>query len=209
METDIHDPTQFETTVYHEDCAEFEEVRELCLAEGNWLSHNFSRARLSISQHSGFAVIWDKRTKEPAAFAGIYRNEKLFPKNVARIGNRTYYFPKYRSRSYSGFIKQWKLGWTHVVEPLKQINDFDCYFMSMQNRQKKKTKGYFDLIFEALQEVSKGWNKHDKYLQTCPFPVQNCWQNFAYLEMTPGAFKQWSPVTIDHSEWLKLNKGDN
>ena len=207
MQTDLHDINQFESTIYYEDCPEFEDVRDLCLSEGNWLGHNFTKERLSISAHNGFAVMWDKRTKEPAAFAGVFRDERLFPKNVARMCNRTYYFPKYRTKSYRGFIKLWELGSKYVLEPLKEINNFDCYFMGMQNRDKKITKGYFDIWAAALQKATGEWVKHDKYLQTCPFPVKNCWQNFVYLDMTENAFAKWNPITIDHEQWLKLDKG--
>lgn len=51
------------------------------------------------------------------------------------------------------------------------------------------------------------WDFKDGYIQTCPWNVQKCWQNFVYFETVKGAFEQWNPDIITDSEWLMLEEG--
>jgi len=37
--------------------------------------------------------------------------------------------------------------------------------------------------------------------------VQKCWQNFVWKETKQGAFDNWAPKTITHSEWKELEEG--
>lgn len=206
METELHDITQFYHKIYYSDCPEFEEVRELCLQEDNWLRHIYTKDRLSVSRHHGFAVIYDKRTNEPASFGGVFRDERIMPRNIARMLNRTYWFPKYRISSLRGVNKLWKLAVEHGVKPLIEINNFDGYFMAMQDRR-KKTTGYFDIWVKGLQNVDSKWVKGDGYLQTCPSNVRNCWQYYVYLDVKQKTFESWNPKIINNTEWESLSEG--
>jgi hypothetical protein len=79
--------------------------------------------------------------------------------------------------------------------------------MAMQTRTKKSTKGYFRVWVDTLRAVNPKWTRHDEYLQTVPYNNQKCWQNFMYLEIKEGSFKNWSPKTIDHAQWDLLEEG--
>lgn len=206
MTTELHDVTQFYHKIYYHDCAEFEEIRELCLQEDNWLRHIYTKDRLSVSRHNGFVVIYDKRNDEPAAFGGVYRDERIMPKNVARMINRTYWFPNYRTRSYDGFTKLWNVANTHGIVPLLEINNFDTYYMAIQDRRKPTTK-YFDIWTKGLQEANPNWIKGQGYLRTCPHNVKNCWQYYVYLDVVQNAFKNWNPKIITKAEFDNLPEG--
>ena len=206
MTTDLYDVSQFTHTMFFEDCAEFEEVRELCLQEDNWLRHIYTKERLNISRHNGFVVVYDKRNGEPVAFAGVYRDERLMPKNIARMVNRTYWFPKYRSKSFEGLKSLWNVSFEHGIKPLIEVNDFEGYYVAIQDR-KRPTVGYFNIWLSGLQSVDPRWIRSDNMLQTCPHNVKNCWQHFGYLDIKKDTFKNWNPNTITLEEWKSLPDG--
>lgn len=191
---------------YFENSKEFEEVRDLCLSENNWLRHIFTRERLSIEEHMGFNVVYSKSTNEPVVFGGVFNNG-YFPKNVARMCNRFYTFPNWRGLNFYRMTEAWKIVDTYIIKPLIELNAHDCYFMAMQTRIKKQSKGYFQVWHESLRVNYPEWQVHDRHLQTVPFNVKNCWQNFVYLDLVPDAFDKWNPKTIDDTEWLSLEQG--
>ena len=192
--------------IYFESNDRFEQVRELCLSENNWLGRNFMKDRLIIENHHGFSVVYDKRTDEPVMFGGVF-NDGRYPKNVARHLHRYYTFPRYRGSTRGEIVTGWKINDYHIVQPLNQINNFDLYFMSMQNRDKKNSKGYFNVWYETLKRANNNWVKHEELIQTCPFNVQQCWQNFVYLEMKPNSFNDWNVDTITDEQWKQLEIG--
>jgi hypothetical protein len=196
----------FYNKIYYESSKEFEEIRQLCLSEGNWLGHNFTRDRLKIEDHTGFSVVFHKQTHEPIVWGGVF-NDGRFPNSVARMCNRFYTFPNWRLQNREGLIAGWNLANTYIIEPLIKVNSYDCYFMAMQTRTKKSTKGYFRVWVDTLRAVNPKWTRHDEYLQTVPYNNQKCWQNFMYLEIKEGSFKNWSPKTIDHAQWDLLEEG--
>lgn len=204
--TDLHDITQFYHKIYYYDCPEFEEVRELCLLEDNWLRHIYTKDNLSVSRHNGFLVIYDRRTDEPAGFGGVFRDERLMPKNIARMINRTYWFPKYRTRSFTGLKNLWNLANEHAIKPLLEVNSFEAYYVAIQDR-KKQTTGYFDVWISGLQSVDPRWIKSNNLLQTCPYNVKNCWQHYGYLDLKKDTFANWNPKTITIEEWNTLEEG--
>ncbi len=192
--------------IYFEPCREFEEVRELCLSEDNWLRHLYTKENLQIEKHYGYSVIYTKDTHEPVGMGGLF-NDGRYPKNVARHLHREYFFPKFRQRSRSGYNTiPWILN-ELIVKPLTEINSFECYIIAMQNRDKKKSKGYWKIFSEAIANGDPRWNIGENYIQTCPFNVQKCWQNYLYMETVTDSFKQWNPQLITHEQWELLDAG--
>jgi hypothetical protein len=94
----IANPDNFYHKIYFESCNEFEEVRELCLSEDNWLHNLYTVENLIIDNHHGYSVIYSKDTDEPVGMAGVF-NDGRYPKNVARQLHREYLFPKYRQKT--------------------------------------------------------------------------------------------------------------
>jgi len=206
MKASEYNVENFYNTIYYETSSEFEEIRDLCLSEGNWLGHNFTKERLKLEDHTGFSVVYQKGSGEPVVWGGVF-NDGRFPKHVARMCNRFYTFPKWRLQNKEGLVAGWNLANTYIIEPLIKINDYECYFMAMQTRTKKSTKGYFRIWVDTLRAVSPGWTRHDEYLQTVPYNNQKCWQNFMYLEVKENAYSNWSPVTISQTQWSSLEEG--
>ena len=48
MQASAYNIENFYNKIYYETSSEFEEIRDLCLSEGNWLGHNFTKKRLKI-----------------------------------------------------------------------------------------------------------------------------------------------------------------
>jgi hypothetical protein len=206
MQASAYNTENFYNKIYYETSSEFEEIRDLCLSEGNWLGHNFTKERLRIEDHTGFSVVFNKHTNEPVVWGGVF-NDGRFPKKVARMCNRFYTFPKWRLQSKEGLIAGWNLANTYIIEPLIEINDYDCYFMAMQTRTKKSSKGYFRIWVDTLRAVNADWTRHNEYLQTVPHNNKKCWQNFMYLELKENSFKVWNPPTINQIQWDLLDDG--
>lgn len=203
----ILEPEHFDHKLYFEPCAEFEEIRKLCLSEDNWLRDNWLPENMKLEQYMGMAVLFHKETGEPAAFGGLF-NPGRYPKNVAQHLHRMYTFPKFRIRKYTDLVKGFKIYHEHMVKPLNEHNPHEVYFIAMQNRYKKSTKGYWQVFSSAACEGMPGWQLGEGYLQTCTADVQKCYQNFIYCETVEGSFDSWNKNIIDQETWDCLIQGD-
>lgn len=201
-----YDTSQYTHKIIHETTPEFEEIRSLCLSEDQWLGRNFEKDRLVIEDHTGFSVVFDKNTGEPVVWGGVF-NDGRYPANVARHCHRLYIFPKYRASTREGLIGGWQIVNEHIIKPLNTMNNYDVYIMGVQNRPKKTTKGYWRVWCDTLTTAMPIWIPSNGYLQTCQHNVQQCWQNFVYAEITPGAFASWSPKIINNEQWNNLPIG--
>lgn len=191
--------------IYHTTCDEFERVRSICLEEDNWLRNNYTKENLVLEDHSGYVVIYQKDTDKPMLMAGAYNNGK-FPPNVARMANRLYLFPEFRCGRHN-MVESYKIHHERIVKPLMEINDYNLYIITMQNRA-RGGKGWWNRWKKMMRESSNSmWSEPDGYLQTCPWMVQKCWQNFVYTELTPGVFDQWSPQILTDEQWASLPEG--
>jgi hypothetical protein len=192
--------------IYFESSEEFEKIRSLCLQENNWLGYLYTKENLKIEQHLGYGVIFYKETDEPVGMAGVF-NDGRYPSNVARHLHREYLFPKFRQKTRQGLLEMFTLYREHLLYPLSSINNFEVYILAVQNRDKKVSKGYWNIFSKTVVEAAPEWKIGDGYLQTCPFNVQKCWQNFVYTENIPGAFDKWNPKIITHEDWEKMEPG--
>ena len=186
--------------IYYSSTVEFEQARAECLKEDNWLRKNYTKESLIIEEHLGYGVVYKISTGEPMCMGGLY-HDPLYPADTARMLNRTYIFPKFRSNSISGFTLACKICHQHLVLPLINKNNFKCYFITMQNRD-KETKGWWDVWKLAMDRAGDGyWQPGAGYVQTKDVNVQKCWQNYVYS----GNF---TLPTITHEQWLRLPEGN-
>lgn len=186
--------------IYHSSSPAFEKVRSECLQEDNWLRKNYTKDSLIIEEHLGYGVVYKTSTGEPMVMGGLYQ-DPLYPSGTARMLNRTYIFPNFRSRSISGLALAYRVCHQHLIFPLIEKNNFDCYFITMQNRD-KETKGWWDVWKLAMDKASDSyWTPGTGYIQTKDINVQKCWQNFVYKG-------NLTMPTITHNEWLNLPEGN-
>jgi hypothetical protein len=204
---DIADPKNFYHIIFTKSNDKFEQVRQACLQEDNWLRQNFLPENFDLNHYKGYSVIFDNETDEPVAMAGLF-NPGRYPVNVAQHLHREYLFPKYRRKTFAGLVSGFALYNEHIVKPLNELNNFNVYFVAMQNRYKKRSKGYWEVFSSALIEGMPGWKLGEGYLQTCPANVQKCWQNYVYFEQEPGLFNDWQKKTMSQEEWDTLIQGD-
>jgi hypothetical protein len=204
---DIADPKNFYHIIFTNSNDKFEEVRQACLQEDNWLRYNFLPENFNLDNYNGYSVIFDNETDEPVAMAGLF-NPGRYPANVAQHLHREYLFPKYRRKTRAGLVSGFALYNEHIVKPLNELNNFNVYFVAMQNRYKKRSKGYWEVFSSALIEGMPGWKLGEGYLQTCPVNVQKCWQNYVYFEQEPGLFNDWQKKVMSQEEWDTLIQGD-
>ena len=190
--------------IYFESCDEFEKIRDICLSEDNWLRNNYTKENLVIENHKGYCVVFDSETHEPMVMGGVF-NDGRWPANIARILNRAYVFPNLRRRSIPQLINGYELLHHRMIFPLIEINNYDCYFVTMQNRDKKPTKRWWDIWKYTMNKASNNfWTESEGYVQTYNNNTQTCWQNFVYHEYVPGTFTL--PV-ITQEEWNSLEPG--
>jgi hypothetical protein len=204
--TDRFDPSLAYHRIYRGPSQEFERVRALCLKENNWLRDNYTDQSLRLEDHAAYCVAFRKDTDEPMVMGGVF-NDGRWPYYVGRMLNRAYVFPNFRSRTLNELTTAFKILHEHVIYPLIEATNFEVYFQTMQNRD-KPTKGWWQVWKTAMAGAAPGlWNEQEGYLQTCPWPVQKCWQNFVYHERLLGAYAKWSPQVIDHETWINLEPG--
>jgi hypothetical protein len=185
--------------IFYKSTPEFELARAECLMEDNWLRKNYTKDSLIIEEHLGYGVVYKTSTGEPMVMGGLYQDSS-YPSNTARMLNRTYIFPKFRSRSLKELSVAYKICHQQLIFPLIERNNFDCYFITMQNRD-KETKGWWEVWKRAMSIASDYfWTDGEGYIQTKNINVQKCWQNFVYHG--PLAMP-----TIDHTAWLSLPEG--
>lgn len=207
MSIKLDNPENFYHKIYYESCTEFENVRELCLSEDNWLRDIYVKSALVLENHIGYCVVYSKDTNEPVAMAGLF-NDGRYPKNIARHLHREYLFPKFRQTTRQGIVDGFKLYQHHLIEPLNKLAELDACFVAVQNRYKKESKGYWRVFSTSACKGMPGFKPGEGYIQTCAFNVQKCWQNYIYFEHTPGAWTAWQKQIIDHNEWNSLIMGN-
>lgn len=191
--------------IYHTSCEEFEVVRNKCLEEDNWLRNNYTKENLVIEDHKGYCVVYNAETHEPIVMGGLF-NDGRWPANIGRMLNRAYVFPYMRRRSIRQLIVGYEMLHDHMIHPLMEINDFNCYFITMQNRDKKDTKTWWELWKYTMNKASNNyWTEPTGYVQACPHMVQKCWQNFIYKELVPGSF---TLSVLSQDAWDQLIPGD-
>lgn len=190
--------------IYYQSNNEFESVRSQCLLEDNWLRHNYTKENLVIEQHSGYGVVYQTSTGKPMVMGGVF-NDSRYPKNVAKQINRLYTFPEFRMK-HSDMTDGFRVTCS-LIDALEKDNDFDVYLITMQNRN-RGGKRWWDVWRDHMDAASNfKWQRRDGYIQTCPWMVQKCWQNFVYYETRPGAFDQWCPQILDELSWAGLPEG--
>lgn len=200
-----YDLSNIEIKIYYENCSEFEEVRGLCLQENNWLRNNYTKENLVIGQHTGYGVVYQKSTGNPMLMAGVFHDTR-YPSNVAKMVNRLYTFPDFRTNR-SNIVDGFRVA-DKLIKELMKINSFDIYLVTMQNRPHRGGKRWWDIWCNAMNTASNNmWTVETGYIQTCPWPVQKCWQNFVYHELLPGKFAEWNPVVINDKEWDNMPEG--
>ena len=188
--------------IYHKSCDEFEQVRNICLSENNWLRHNYTVENLILEQHSGYGVVYQTSTGKPMVMGGVF-NDGRYPNNIAKMVNRLYTFPDFRMKltdMSDGFRVTCSL-----IDKLISINNYECYLITMQNRP-RLGKRWWDTWVKYMSIASNDmWYTGSGYIQTCNHNVQKCWQNYVYTN--DEAFKLWNPNLITHTEWESLPEG--
>lgn len=205
MTLNRYDLTNTHVKIYYESTKEFEEVRELCLQENNWLKENYTEQNLKVEQHSGYGVLYQTSTGKPMVMGGVFNDER-YPKNVAKQINRLYTFPEFRmtiSDMTDGFRCTCKL-----IESLKEVNNYEVYLITMQNRPGRPNKGFWKVWCKHMDIASNGaWTLGKGYVKTCPWNVQKCYQNYVWQETKKGAYDVSQLTTISHNDWMQLEEG--
>ena len=199
-----YDLTDTHIKIYYESCPEFEEARELCLQEDNWLRHNYIKENLVVEQHTGYGVVYQTSTGKPMVMGGVF-NDGRYPKNVAKQINRLYTFPEFRMK-HTDMTDGFRVTCS-LIDALEKANDYDVYLITMQNRN-RGGKRWWDTWVRHMDIASDGkWTLGEGYIQTCPWMVQKCWQNYVYYETRKGSYEEWSPKIIFEEEWQSLPEG--
>ena len=190
--------------IYYESCPEFEEARELCLQEDNWLRYNYTKENLVVEQHTGYGVVYQSNTGKPMVMGGVF-NDGRYPKNVAKQINRLYTFPEFRMK-HTDMTDGFRVTCS-LIDALEKVNNYDVYLITMQNRN-RGGKRWWDTWVRHMDIASEGkWTLGQGYIQTCSWMVQKCWQNYVYYETRKGSYEEWNPKIIYEEEWQSLPEG--
>ncbi len=200
-----YDITDTHTKIYYETSSEFEEIRELCLVEDNWLRYNYTKENLIIEEHTGYGVVFQTSTGKPMVMGGVF-NDGRYPPNVAKMINRLYTFPEFRMK-HTDMTDGFRVTCS-LIDALEKINEYDVYLITMQNRNRGGKRWWDAWKYHMDIASNSKWISGKGYIQTCPWIVKKCWQNFVYHETTVGAFDTWNPIIILDDEWQKMPEGN-
>jgi len=190
--------------IYYESNSEFEEIRSLCLSENNWLGYNYTKENLIIEDHTGYGVVFQTSTGKPMVMGGVF-NGGRYPANVAKQINRLYTFPEFRMK-HTDMTDGFRVTCS-LIDALEKVNDYEIYLITMQNRN-RGSKRWWDAWVHHMKLASSGkWTLGQGYIQTCPWMVQKCWQNYVYREIRKDSYAEWNPKIIFEDEWRLLPEG--
>jgi len=190
--------------IYYQTDSEFEQIRNLCLEENNWLRYNYTRENLIIEDHSGYGVVYQTSTGKPMVMGGVF-NDGRYPTNASKMINRLYTFPEFRMK-HTDMTDGFRVTCS-LIDKLVTINSYEVYLITMQNRPRGGKRWWDTWVKQMAIASNNKWILGNGYIQTCPWPVQKCWQNFVYYETVPGKFAEWNPKIITDDEWHQLEKG--
>lgn len=204
MTTNRYDLADTHIVIYHNSNSEFERVRDICLLEDNWLRQNYTKENLIVEQHNGYGVVYQTSTGKPMVMGGVF-NDGRYPSNVAKQINRLYTFPDFRMK-HTDMTDGFRVTCS-LIDALEKINNYDVYLITMQNRN-RGGKRWWDTWRHHMDIASDGkWKFKQGYIQTCPWLVQKCWQNFVYYETVEGAFDRWNPRILTDDQWNMMLEG--
>lgn len=199
-----YDLSNTEIEIYYKSTPEFERVRAACLEEDNWLRYNYTQENLVVEEHTGYGVVYQLSTGKPMVMGGVF-NDGRYPKNVAKQINRLYTFPEFRMK-HTDMTDGFRVTCS-LIDALEKVNKYDVYLITMQNRD-RGGKRWWDTWVHHMDIASEGkWALGQGYIQTCPWMVQKCWQNYVYRETKAGSFAEWNPKIIFEKEWQALPEG--
>jgi hypothetical protein len=200
-----YDLNDIHIKIYYKSNSEFEAARDICLQEDNWLRKNYTKENLVIEQHTGYGVVYQKSTGKPMVMGGVF-NDGRYPKNVAKQINRLYTFPDFRMK-HTDMTDGFRVTCS-LIDALEKVNTYEVYLITMQNRP-RGGKRWWDTWVKHMDLASNNkWTLGKGYIQTCPWMVQNCWQNFVYYETVSKAFTAWNPTAITDEEWQNMPEGN-
>lgn len=185
------------------DNEEFERVRNICLSDkDNWLRDNYTPENLKISDHKFFCIAYDKNGA-PLAMAG----GKEYNKNVMRLLNRWYFFPRKMSSLCAAtfYPKHYMISMSECLAFVFKNFDHKLFFVSMQQRRSKRVGQ--QLWWKAAYAFVKTWDKkmrwqnYDKGLvQVANCEETSCYQNIMYYTRKNYTFEDWNPNIMSYNE---------
>jgi hypothetical protein len=190
--------------IYYNSTPEFESVRAICLQEDNWLRKNYIKENLVVEQHTGYGIVYQKSTGKPMVMGGVF-NDGRYPANVAKQINRLYTFPEFRMK-HTDMTDGFRVTCS-LIDALEAVNTYEIYLITMQNRPRGGKRWWDTWVHQMDKASNSKWTLGQGYIQTCPWMVQKCWQNFVYCETRKGSFDEWNPRTIFEEEWQSLPEG--
>lgn len=180
------------------DNAEWERVRSLCLQENNWLRKNYLPDRCKISDHKVFFIYYEGDA--PIAFGGL----KEYDDNVARMFNRFYHFPSYRS---SKNLDANMSALYHII--LTKIENHFRYpliFISMQMRKRTYSGNqlWWNVWKKYWLKYANDWKDYDGLILTTKKHHKEGFHNIVYRDSEELKFDDWNITKIGFDQYEQL-----
>lgn len=148
--------------------------------------------------------------RQIVAFSGMYNNGS-FPDNCARICNRTYYNPDFRSKAR-------RVRWSedyfvpYEIDQAKQLG-YEYVFISIELFLRRRA--LIDIIKYLEKNYSWKWKLENRMFNTCRQhndngdyiglnPSHKCYQNVCYTQLVDKPLKPFSLPSISIDEYNKV-----
>ena len=149
--------------------------------------------------------------RQIVAFSGLYNNN-YFPSNCARICNRTYYNPDFRSKSRR---PRWSEDYfiPYEIDRAKELG-YEYVFISIELFLRRRS--LIDIIKYLENKYSYKWLLEDKMFNTCRQhndngdyiglnPSHKCYQNVCYTQIVDKPLNPFTLPSISMDDYKKVH----
>ncbi len=159
---------------------------------------NYTSRRFPLDRLHGLFLMLDQDCDKIAAFVSVF-TPQVWPKEVARIGNRTWVDPEYRAKGLSlkdkagncsGRGRGWGVSFAYEAQvQCCKGNGIKLALMTRENTPLPYSGNAMAHAYEGLRRVRPNWKfDPDYYYLTCPCEsAYSCWQKIVYCELEKGA----------------------
>ena len=176
---------------------DFEQLRKKIIAGSSKRSINYSHKRMDIDKLDEITVLYVN--DKVVAFSSLFQSP-FYPKNVARVLNRTWKAPSFRWKKPAYYIIS-RLMLRSQLEVAHKMG-YDFVFLSTEGARHnywKRWKSGADRDFPK-------WTVHPGMVQVCYGSYSTCWQSVVYknLKNKPTTTFPMKSISLLSWKWYAL-----
>jgi len=200
MIDEIHYFDDVKLWLFNYDNSEWERVRKLCLEENNRLTDNYTVDKCKISDHKVFFICY--KNNEPIIFGGL----KEYNNKVARVFNRFYIFPHFRSSKIKNMHRTVAYMIKNILPIIEYHFAYPLIFISMQMRSRTYSGNQqWSKIWKSMWfSHDSNWKDFDGLVLTTSKIHKEGFQNIIYKDSPEFTFDDWTVKKLSFQQYEQL-----